>query len=1058
MRPHRLELTAFGSFADRVVVDFDRLGQGGLFLMHGETGAGKTTVLDGLSFALYGRVPGERGIGRLRSDHAAADARTLVRLEVTIAGRRLRITRTPAQKRPKRRGTGATTEPASVALEEWSSAAAGGWMPRSTRVGEVDLELSELLGMSAEQFHQVVLLPQGQFARFLHSDASERTALLQRLFGTDRFRRIEEWLAEQRRQSKDALDQARQGVRRLIARVAQVCGEAEPDPSEEPGSDWVGGHLAAARALAAAASDAAEVARAEQAKAQAAEAAARDLARRQQRKTAALARQRALESDAAAVARTEVELESARRAAPVDAALREHARRGGVVDLSRLTHEAASRELPEDLAGASAAKLRAVLATGHEALGRLTEAGEIERAALALAQEEREASRVIASAEARLAELVPLIEQAPERQAAASARIRLTRQAVVDLPTAEQAGQQAEQALTAAKLRDARAAEVSRLSAEHLNAREAALELRETLATLRNDRIDGMIAELAAGLVDHTPCPVCGAIEHPDPSEVRGRSVSRADEEAATRASDQAQDRARSLGEKLAAAQAELDAVLQRLVELGRGGAKVQQLQDDHAERVAEMARLSAEAGKLAAAERELAAIQSQAGEWRDEQVRQEAALAEAGQRQSSTRAQGEQLRHRLSDLLAGAPDVQSARASTEALITAVASALDATAALKEAEKECAAAQELAVHAASEAGFADVSAAQAAARDDAALDALEARVAAARAEAAAVAELLADPELDVELEPEAPVREAAARSQAAVAVGRQAEQQLATASHRVQQLIALEQELAQRLRELEPVAAAAQRAKELADLAAGIGSNRLSMPLSAYVLAARLEEVAEVASVRLRAMTQGRYTLVHSDARTGNGRSGLRLLVCDAWTGQDRDTSTLSGGETFLASLALALGLAEVVTASAGGAPLDALFVDEGFGSLDEETLDEVLDVLDGLREGGRLVGIVSHVPHLRDRIPSRLRVKKGTSGSTLTQHDGAGHVDDGGGEGGGGEPVQVRAERLVAETVVTVPEPAPDSPSKAPVSVRSADPEHVEARAPEQLVLLGAV
>ena len=151
--------------------------------------------------------------------------------------------------------------------------------------------------------------------------------------------------------------------------------------------------------------------------------------------------------------------------------------------------------------------------------------------------------------------------------------------------------------------------------------------------------------------------------------------------------------------------------------------------------------------------------------------------------------------------------------------------------------------------------------------------------------------------------------------------------------------------------------AAAQRTKELADLAAGIGSNRLSMSLSAYVLAARLEEVAEVASVRLRAMTQGRYTLVHSDARAGSGRSGLRLLVSDSWTGQDRDTATLSGGETFLASLALALGLAEVVTASAGGAPLDALFVDEGFGSLDEETLDEVLDVLDGLREGGRLVG-----------------------------------------------------------------------------------------------------
>ncbi len=131
MRPHLLELTAFGSFAGRVVIDFDRLGQGGLFLMHGETGAGKTTVLDGLSFALYGRVPGVRGVGRLRSDHAAADLRTVVRLEVTIAGRRLRVTRTPAQERPKRRGTGATTEPASVSLDEWNPAGGGDWCPRS---------------------------------------------------------------------------------------------------------------------------------------------------------------------------------------------------------------------------------------------------------------------------------------------------------------------------------------------------------------------------------------------------------------------------------------------------------------------------------------------------------------------------------------------------------------------------------------------------------------------------------------------------------------------------------------------------------------------------------------------------------------------------------------------------------------------------------------------------------------------------------------------------------------------------------------------------------------
>ena len=151
--------------------------------------------------------------------------------------------------------------------------------------------------------------------------------------------------------------------------------------------------------------------------------------------------------------------------------------------------------------------------------------------------------------------------------------------------------------------------------------------------------------------------------------------------------------------------------------------------------------------------------------------------------------------------------------------------------------------------------------------------------------------------------------------------------------------------------------------RHLADLANGTSSaNQYKMTLSSFVLAARLEEVAAAASERLLTMTAGRYSLVHSDARRGNAKAGLSLLACDAWTGIDRDTATLSGGETFLASLALALGLADVVTAEAGGIPMDALFVDEGFGTLDEQTLEEVMNVLDGLRRADRTVGIVSHV------------------------------------------------------------------------------------------------
>ncbi|MDP9398630.1 MAG: hypothetical protein M3P96_12810, partial [Actinomycetota bacterium] len=197
-------------------------------------------------------------------------------------------------------------------------------------------------------------------------------------------------------------------------------------------------------------------------------------------------------------------------------------------------------------------------------------------------------------------------------------------------------------------------------------------------------------------------------------------------------------------------------------------------------------------------------------------------------------------------------------------------------------------------------------------------------------------------------------------------------------------------ELAHKLEGLRPLRERAATVTALSRLVEGTAAdNRLRMRLSAYVLAARLEQVAAAASVRLLQMSGARYTLVHTDSGSrGRGRSGLGLSVRDAWTALDRDTTTLSGGESFVASLALALGLADVVTAEAGAVPMETLFVDEGFGSLDADTLDEVLDVLDALRAGGRAVGVVSHVAELRTRIPVQLHVRKDRHGSTLSQVD----------------------------------------------------------------------
>ena len=230
MRPHLLRVTAFGAFGGTAEVSFDELAGSGLFLLHGETGAGKTTLLDAIGFALYGRVPGERNkTKRLRSDHASAADRTEVTFETTIGRRHLRITRRPQQVRPKVHGTGTTSEPAKILLEEESG---GRWHTVSTRAKEADDEIADAMGMSADQFFQVVLLPQGQFAQFLHADADERRKLLQKLFRTGRFRTVEDWLAERRKTTRDQVRAAEQALTTLAARIAQVAGV--PGPGEEP--------------------------------------------------------------------------------------------------------------------------------------------------------------------------------------------------------------------------------------------------------------------------------------------------------------------------------------------------------------------------------------------------------------------------------------------------------------------------------------------------------------------------------------------------------------------------------------------------------------------------------------------------------------------------------------------------------------------------------------------------------------------------------------------------------------------------------------------------------
>ncbi len=276
---------------------------------------------------------------------------------------------------------------------------------------------------------------------------------------------------------------------------------------------------------------------------------------------------------------------------------------------------------------------------------------------------------------------------------------------------------------------------------------------------------------------------------------------------------------------------------------------------------------------------------------------------------------------------------------------------------------------------------------------------LEAAIRTAQDEAARIEELFAGDELALaarELENEGPLQDdELERLRTGAAAAELAARQAVLASGLAEKSVRTLGRIAAGYAEL---AAAGREPREraallnaVADAARGGGDNTYRMSLNSYVLAARLEQVAVAASERLIGMSDGRYTLQHTDAKAARGaKSGLGLEVVDQWTGQRRDTATLSGGESFMASLALALGLADVVQQESGGVDIETLFVDEGFGSLDEQALEQVMDALEGLRDGGRVVGLVSHVGEMKQRISTQLQVVKQRNGSTLHISDDA--------------------------------------------------------------------
>ena len=1001
MRLHHLQVEAFGPFAERVVVDFDALSAAGLFLLTGATGAGKTSILDAVCFALYGEVPGDRqSAKRLRADQAADGETPRVTLELTLAGRRLQIVRTPAWQRPKKRGTGTTTQQASVRLCERRGET---WHPLCTRLDEAGHQITHLVGLNLTQFCQVAMLPQGRFQAFLRARSEERHKLLQQLFRTARFEDVERWLVDRRRSLRRESLAHHDRVADLVSRLSEA--DASPIPREwdlhdlappcETGevARWSTSRRRAAEESAREAVVQRRTAVADEAATRASLDDARLLRDTQRRHADALAERDRLASAAPDHVRKVDRLAGARRAAvvvPLSKVADQQAHAAGRAhELSAARSRAAAERLGVATAGLDDALLverrdRAV-ATAAEARALLPR----ELALGALRSGVDEASARERQLGAEHDELTHLLSGLPDEIAALRERESESRDAQRDLPGVRESVGSLRSRREAAGLAVRLADELVEATDLHRQAIDAAQQLREFWLQVQEHRIRGIAAELAGALVVGDECPVCGSADHPRPASAAAGGPDAATEKAARKEVDDAEAarhahdvRVRELAGRLEAARSTADGDLASIREaLATAESELQRLTS-----LAESAA-DRRTAVLAAESR-----QSELGARREKVGRDLAVTATTLERQ---RQESMTIERELSGLLSGSGCetlIDVAAAYDEIAITCT-DALVTSDDARRTDQAAAAAREQLEDAAMAAGFEDADAAVEAALDPSSLARLEGEIQAHEQAVAGTESTLSDPALlDQALLPPPDVPTLEAGLQQAVDDLAAAATAANVGRARAERVSGLDGRLAAALNAWSPVRAELDLVTRLAALVDGSSAdNRLRMRLSGYVLASRLAQVVAAANVRLSRMSDQRYALEHTGGRgAGESRGGLSLLVRDEWSGEARDPATLSGGETFVVSLALALGLADVIAHEVGGADLDTLFVDEGFGSLDAETLDDVMDTLDSLREGGRVVGVVSHVTHLRERIPTQLHVEKRRHGSTVrTVHTG---------------------------------------------------------------------
>lgn len=914
MRPLTLTMSAFGPYAGVTTVDFQALGPNGLYLISGDTGAGKTTLFDAICFALFGGASGGvRRADMLRSQYAAPETPTQVRLTFAYDGARYTVRRNPQYSRPKKRGGGTTEE----------SAAAELYLPDGRvidRLRDVNEHIVALLGVDQKQFSQIAMLAQGEFLKLLLAPTEDRQAIFRQLFKTGRFQQLQDQLKDETRRLAAECAAAQQSLLQYMGGIA--CPPDDPDAAGAAQARE--GALTTEEAL--------------------------------------VLLSRLIERDEQRQAALEAEAETLKAVSNEAARTEERARTDQKTRRELAEAEARQAELAPKLAQLLQAfeaqqafrpQADALTEQAGRLASRLGDYDTLDEKRRALSQAEQDLrsdgkrhEALQQAVQTLQAELTGLrverktLEDAGEQKArheadCAAARARLETLKTLDgrLKTLRRE----ESALEAAQ----RQYRASAARAGELDARSKALE---------RAYLDAQAGILAETLADGVPCPVCGATTHPAPAQRPAQAPTQDALEQARKAADDAQQAARrdsvqasrflgSVEEKRAA----LEQLLAALPEPCSAGQAAEALP---IRMKAETLRIGALTDAVRREQTRLdrrAELDRLLPQKEAAQKTQEEALADLTQQLAEAGARADALRAQLREL-AGTLAFESRRQAQQEIDR-----------LRAEKKRL-----------------DDALGQARNAYDAGRSALEQ----ARSRVGLLSEQLAGTEpLDLDAARETCARlaqqqrELDARGKALhtrLSANRDAKAHMDAASGR---LAGLEKRLTM--------------VKSLSDTAGGTLSGKEKITLEAYIQRACFQRILNRANTRLMVMTDGQYELQLAGRSGTQGKSGLELDVLDHYNGSVRSVKTLSGGESFKASLSLALGLSDEIQASAGGVRLDAMFVDEGFGSLDEQSLEQAMRALASLTEGRRLVGIISHVPALKDRIDRQLLVEKDKCGGS---------------------------------------------------------------------------